>query len=87
MIYTVAVYLQTEGLTDLTSAGQVWTFDAQLTDPCYHATIDLSSSVVPNAAVSYTVGDAEDVQQFVFANAVVTVSPVSCPSLVFSLTN
>lgn len=56
-----------------------------MTDPCFSATIDLSY-VVPSLTPSYMIGDAADVQQFVFANADDGVT-TSCPTLIFTLTN
>ena len=57
-----------------------------MTDPCFTATIDLSASVVPDLTPSYTVGDASDVQQFVFSNTDDGLT-ITCPTLIYTLTN
>ena len=61
MVYTITIWLMTEGLTEKNGAGETWSFDIRMTDPCFAATIDLSGGVVPDTAPSYTIGEAADV--------------------------
>ena len=60
-------------------------FAVDMTDPCFTATIDLSSSVVPELSASYTIGEVADVLQFDFSN--IDGVTIVCPALTYTLTN
>ena len=80
------IYMITEGGTNQNNGGEQMQFAVDMTDPCFTATIDLSSSVVPISSASYIIGDAADVLQFDFSNIDDGVA-IACPALTYTLTN
>lgn len=83
--YTVTVFLVTHTGVQMDAANEVAQFQVEITDPCFSATIDLSTGVVPDLAPVYTIGAAaDDVQLFAFASADYGLA-LTCPALQFSL--
>ena len=59
--YVQKIFLKTEAGTSKDGPSQTLEFNIAMTDPCFSATIDLSSGgVVPNLSPSYTIGDTAD---------------------------
>ena len=60
-------------------------FNLSITDPCFSATVDLSSGVIPDLSPSYTVGEAEQTQTFTFANIVDSMTAGLCPAFAYDV--
>ena len=58
--YTVSIFMVTEAGTAIDNGIERIQFTVEMTDPCFTATIDLSSGLVPDLSPSYTLGAVAD---------------------------